>query len=70
VITVCSDSENKCPIFPGITKRWHWPFPYPTKVTGTAVQKLEQVRNIRDMIKDWLENRPADTIDFKSMIDG
>jgi arsenate reductase len=23
VITVCHDSESQCPIFPGITKRWH-----------------------------------------------
>ncbi|MFH1954158.1 MAG: arsenate reductase ArsC [Pseudomonadota bacterium] len=29
VITVCYDSESKCPVFPGITKRWHWPQDFP-----------------------------------------
>jgi arsenate reductase len=67
VITVCSDSESKCPIFPGITKRWHWPFPDPAKVTGTEAEKLEQVRGIRNRIKAWLENPPAGAIDFKAL---
>jgi arsenate reductase len=68
VVTVCNDTEDSCPIFPGITKRWHWPFPDPAKVDGTAEEKLEKVREIRDMVKDWLLNPPGDTIDFKSLI--
>ena len=68
VITVCHDSESKCPIFPGITKRWHWPFPDPAAVDGTETEKLEAVRKIRDMIKDWLLYPPEDTINFKSLI--
>lgn len=35
VITVCHDSESQCPIFPGLTKRWHWPFPDPGRVEGS-----------------------------------
>ena len=65
VITVCHDSENKCPLFPGITKRWHWAFPDPAKATGSDEQKIDQVRQIRDMIKDWLVRPPVGTIDFK-----
>ena len=68
VITVCHDSESKCPIFPGITVRWHWPFPDPAAVDGTETEKLEAVRKIRDMIKDWLLDPPKDTINFKSII--
>ena len=68
VITVCNDAESKCPIFPGITKRWHWPFPDPAAVEGNATEKLEQVRHIRDMIKDWLRNPPANAIDFQALI--
>jgi arsenate reductase len=54
VITVCSDTESQCPIFPGITRRWHMPFPDPSKATGTRDERLAQVRAIRDMIKSWL----------------
>ncbi|WP_319407936.1 arsenate reductase ArsC [uncultured Desulfosarcina sp.] len=68
VVTVCHDSESKCPLFPGITKRWHWPFPDPAAVKGTHAEKLAAVRNIRDAIKAWLLNPPEDTIDFKRLI--
>jgi arsenate reductase len=64
VVTVCSDTEHQCPIFPGITKRWHVPFPDPAKVTGTREEQLAQVRSIRDMIKKWLLNPETD--DFVS----
>ena len=68
VITVCHDSESKCPIFPGITKRWHWPFPDPAAVSGTESERLDAVREIRDMIKKWLLNPPNGTINFKALL--
>ena len=67
VITVCHDSESKCPVFPGITKRWHWPFPDPAAVRGTEAEKLEQVRVIRDMIREWLLDPPDDSINFNAL---
>ena len=52
VITVCDESvENECPLFPGIARRLHWPFPDPKKVSGTDAEKLQKVRSIRDDIK-------------------
>ncbi len=68
VITVCHDTESKCPIFPGITKRWHWPFPDPAAVEGSEAKKLKEVRKIRDMIKDCLLDPPSSTINFKALI--
>lgn len=56
VITVCHDSESQCPIFPGITKRWHFPFPDPAKVEGNRAAQLAKVREIRDAIKKWLSD--------------
>jgi arsenate reductase (thioredoxin) len=51
VVTVCSEAEaGGCPIFPGPTKRLHWPFADPSKVEGTPEEKLEKVRQIRDAI--------------------
>ena len=58
VITVCSDTEQQCPLFPGITQRWHIPFPDPSEATGSHEERLVQVRAIRDMIKTWLR-RPG-----------
>lgn len=56
VITVCDEaSAERCPIFPGVTKRLHWSFPDPATVTGTTEEKLEQVRKIRDAIKSSVE---------------
>jgi arsenate reductase len=69
VITVCHDSENQCPLFPGITKRWHWPFPDPAKVQGSHEEKIAKVREIRDQIKDWLQNPVEGTFSFKALID-
>jgi arsenate reductase (thioredoxin) len=69
VIKVCHDTESNCPIFPGITKRWHMPFPDPASVEGTEEEKLEAVRKIRDMIKEWLLNPPSESINFKALIE-
>ena len=65
VVAVCDpESAEKCPIFPGITKRLHWPFHDPSKVTGSLEQKLRKVREIRDQIateiQDWLASLPVE----------
>lgn len=67
VITVCHDSEQKCPIFPGVTKRWYRPFSDPAKVTGTETEQLQKVRAIRDQIKDWLQNPLEGDFSFKEI---
>jgi arsenate reductase len=55
VITVCDGaSEDKCPVFAGITKRWNWPFPDPAAVKGTEAEKMQKVREIRNMIREKL----------------
>jgi arsenate reductase len=58
VITLCSDAEKNCPIFPGITQRLHWPFDDPAAETGADAEKLSKFRRVRDQIdakiRDWL----------------
>ncbi|NVO20366.1 MAG: arsenate reductase ArsC [Bacteroidetes bacterium] len=57
VITVCDvNTEEKCPIFPGVTKRLSWPFTDPASFTGTEEEKLSQTRLVRDSIKAEIEN--------------
>jgi arsenate reductase len=57
VITVCDESSaEKCPIFPGKTTRLHWGFRDPSALTGSKGEQLEQVRKIRDQIRDKIDN--------------
>jgi arsenate reductase (thioredoxin) len=56
VITVCDEaSGEKCPLFPGITKRLHWEFDDPSAFEGSHDQKLEKTRIVRDKIKVKVE---------------
>lgn len=67
VITVCDEaSAEKCPIFPGPTKRLHWSFPDPSQLQGSDAAKLEQIRairgKIRTKIEQWCEEVCAETL--------
>jgi arsenate reductase len=56
VITVCDGaSAEKCPIFPGITKRIHWSFEDPSALEGDHEAKLAAARKIRDEIQAAVE---------------
>ncbi len=50
LITVCSDAEDKCPIFPGMGIRLHWPFEDPAAFKGPEAEQLAKFREIRDQI--------------------
>jgi len=56
VISVCDDANaERCPIFPGVTRRLSWPFEDPAKLTGTYEERLQGTRIIRDKIKSRIE---------------
>lgn len=56
VIAVCDAAKaGKCPIFPGVCKRLHWPFEDPATLEGTWEEKLEKTRLIRDKIRHQVE---------------
>ena len=56
VIAVCDAAKaGKCPIFPGVCKRLHWPFEDPAALEGTWEEKLEKTRLIRDEIRQQVE---------------
>jgi arsenate reductase len=51
VITVCDEtSGERCPIFPGVTKRLHWSFDDPATFTGTEEEKLAKTIVVREQI--------------------
>jgi len=55
LITVCGNADERCPVFPGMGKRQHWPFDDPADFQGTEEQKLAFFRSIRDQIKARIE---------------
>jgi arsenate reductase len=59
LITVCSNAEERCPIFPGVGVRLHWPFEDPAAFEGSDDEKLAKFRAVRDQIEArilaWLE---------------
>ncbi len=57
IISVCSNAENDCPIFPGSVVRWHWPFEDPAFAAGNEDQKLQVFREVRDQIRTALRER-------------
>jgi arsenate reductase len=61
VVTVCDESNaERCPIFPGITRRLHWSFDDPSAFTGTLEEKMQKTRVVRDKIENkimqWLKS--------------
>ncbi|BEQ14288.1 arsenate reductase ArsC [Desulfoferula mesophila] len=51
VITLCTESEKRCPMFPGITHRLHWPVGDPADLPGSPEEQKAAARHIRDQIK-------------------
>lgn len=56
VVTLCA--EEVCPAFLGTARRLHWPLPDPAAGAGSAAERLEGYRAVRDEIA-----RRLDTLD-------
>jgi arsenate reductase len=52
VISVCEEGKQRCPIFPSAYQTLYWSFPDPSSLKGTEEEKLREIRNIRDEIKN------------------
>jgi arsenate reductase len=61
LITVCAKAEERCPFFPGMGTRLHWPFDDPAAFEGSDKEKLDFFRTIRDQIQtriqQWLSEQ-------------
>ncbi len=65
LITVCAAAEQQCPTtFPDISHRLHWSFDDPAAEEGTAEEKLQKFREVRDQInrrvQEWLTKQDAE----------
>lgn len=62
VITVCSDADQNCPIFPGHAVKIHNGFDDPPRLARSAKteeEALSQYRRVRDEIKTFVETLPG-----------
>ena len=61
LVTVCGNADERCPFFPGMGTRLHWPFEDPAAFVGPEAEKLAAFRDVRDQIKEkiqsWLDER-------------
>src|SRR5258706_5468152 len=55
VITVCSQADQLCPVFPGQVNRYHWPCDDPAKAEGSDDEKLQKFREVRDALRAVFE---------------
>jgi arsenate reductase len=55
VITVCGNTDQVCPVFPGQVNRHHWGFYDPAKAEGNEEAVLQVFRQVRDEIKRVFE---------------
>ena len=51
VVTVCDDANEACPVFPRAKSRLHWSFRDPSRSEGSAEERLEDFRTVRDEIQ-------------------
>ncbi len=61
VITVCSDADRNCPVFPGKAIKIHHGFDDPPKLAESAKteeEALSHYRRVRDEIRDFVMTLP------------
>jgi arsenate reductase len=62
VITVCSDADENCPVFPGKAKVIHAGFDDPPRLSRgskTSEEKMGHYRRVRDEIKEFVSRLPG-----------
>lgn len=61
VITVCSDTDKNCPVFPGKSKKLHYGFDDPPRLAQEAKSEedaLFHYRRVRDEIREFILTLP------------
>ena len=50
-ISLCSEQELTCPVFPARVKRLSWPMPDPAHAKGSEDEVMDTFRQVRDAIE-------------------
>ncbi len=56
IVTVCDDAKERCPYFKGNGERIHKSFNDPSGFIGGDEERLQIFRQVRDEIRDWIDN--------------
>lgn len=56
IITLCGHANDNCPVVRNDkAERWHWGFDDPAKATGTEEEIMDNFREVRESIKNRIE---------------
>ncbi len=55
LITLCGDARESCPVVPAKVEKRHWNLEDPARAEGTEDQVLAKFREIRDQIKEYVQ---------------
>ena len=56
LVTVCGDADERCPLVPPGTRKFHWALPDPAKLTGADDAILAGFREVRDDIRGRVQS--------------
>ncbi len=60
MITVCDETNEACPYFPGAKNRLHWSFGDPSQAEGSEEERLATFRRVRGEIRERIEQELVD----------
>ena len=55
VVTVCDSAKESCPTLAGAQRIEHWPFYDPADAEGSDTEKLTVFRDVRDQIREKIQ---------------
>jgi len=51
LITLCDDAAERCPVFPGETRRIHWSLPDPAATSGDETARRDAFERTRETLR-------------------
>lgn len=60
LVTLCGDARESCPVVPSRVEKRHWPLEDPARQEGTEEEVRAKFREVRDRIKEYVENLLAE----------
>jgi arsenate reductase len=63
VVTVCSNAQERCPVFPGTVRVVHRGFDDPPRLAENASSEeeaMQHYRRVRDQIRDYVKTLPEE----------